>query len=395
VGLVRELDLEPARVGSKSATRRHRSRLQGKLTVARPPRRLLAPTDVPHTDVFRRIVVRVRFRLALLTAETVSIRAILVGCEATLGAPFRRVRRPDLFHRNADRFGFVLDLFVQRSECPLVAPRRTRAVADVGQVLERDHVALVSECFVYDGVRRLVEYVADIPEFAATRPFERSVGASGPGLLESGAYLLELAEVVGYLSPTKEGGGTCDGEVFDTEVNPEDRSVLGGFLFSIGLRSAEADVQKVVAVTGGERTFRNAPFVRVEVLPLVAIVGIGKGERTPDPTLRGGERNCVVIEQRHCPGVVLHRGCGEGRLADFLAVGPAFDTAGDGLCGLVGGENRVLTPEASLLTHVVVGEGLHVALGVALAPRHVGGELATTLPLRDGFLKQLALLTIY
>jgi hypothetical protein len=48
-----------------------------------------------------------------------------------------------------------------------------------------------------------------------------------------------------------------------------------------------------------------------------------------------------------------------------------------------------------LLTHVVVGEGLYVALGVALAPRHVGGELATTLPLRDGFLKQLALLTIY
>jgi len=31
----------------------HRSRLDGELTVARPPRRLLASTDVPHTDVLR------------------------------------------------------------------------------------------------------------------------------------------------------------------------------------------------------------------------------------------------------------------------------------------------------------------------------------------------------
>jgi transketolase N-terminal domain/subunit len=72
-----------------------------------------------------------------------------------------------------------------------------------------------------------------------------------------------------------------------------------------------------------------------------------------------------------------------------------FDTAGDGFCGLVCSENRVLTPEVSLLTHVVVGEGLYVALGVAFAPRHVRSELATALPLGDGFLKQLALLTIH
>jgi hypothetical protein len=42
-----------------------------------------------------------------------------------------------------------------------------------------------------------VEYVADVPKLTATRLFERSVGASGSGLLESGAYLLELAEIVG------------------------------------------------------------------------------------------------------------------------------------------------------------------------------------------------------
>ena len=38
IGLVHELDFEPVRVGGKSAARRHCSRLQGKLTVARPPK---------------------------------------------------------------------------------------------------------------------------------------------------------------------------------------------------------------------------------------------------------------------------------------------------------------------------------------------------------------------
>ncbi len=61
----------------------------------------------------------------------------------------------------------------------------------------------------------------------------------------------------------------------------------------------------------------------------------------------------------------------------------------------MGGENCVLTTEFGVFAHVVVGERLYVALGVALAPRHVRGGLATTLPLRDGFLKQLALLVIY
>ena len=52
-GLVHELGLEPFRIGGESAARRHSSRLQGRLTVARPPRRLLAPTDVPQSDVLR------------------------------------------------------------------------------------------------------------------------------------------------------------------------------------------------------------------------------------------------------------------------------------------------------------------------------------------------------
>ncbi len=148
MGLVRELGLEPVRVGGESALRRHRSRLEGELTVARPPRRLLASTDVPHTDVLRRVVVRVRFRPAFHALEVVTRRAILVCRESTLGTPLRRVRRPDLLHRDSDRFGFVLHLLVQRSERPLVPPRRAGPVADVGEVLERDHVAVVAKCFV-------------------------------------------------------------------------------------------------------------------------------------------------------------------------------------------------------------------------------------------------------
>jgi hypothetical protein len=35
-------------------------------------------------------------------------------------------------------------------------------------------------------------------------------------------------------------------------------------------------MQEVVAVTDGERAFRDAPLVRVEIPPLVAIVGVRK-----------------------------------------------------------------------------------------------------------------------
>jgi hypothetical protein len=183
VGLVHELGLEPVRVGGESAAQCHSSRLQGKLTVARPSRRLLAPTDIPHPDILRGVIVCVRFRPALHTLEVVASRAILVCRKSTLGAPLRRVRRPHLLYRDSFCFGFVLHLLVQRSERPLVPPRRSRPIADVGQILERYHVTLVSERFVHDGVRRPVEYVADVSQFSATRLFERPVGASRSGPL--------------------------------------------------------------------------------------------------------------------------------------------------------------------------------------------------------------------
>ena len=96
-----------------------------------------------------------------------------------------------------------------------------------------------------------MEYVADVAKFTATRLFERPVGTSSAGLLESGTYLLERAEVVGQLPAAEEGGGTCDGEVFETEVNPENRSVLGGVPLGVVLESAEADMQEEFAITGG------------------------------------------------------------------------------------------------------------------------------------------------
>jgi hypothetical protein len=47
-------------------------------------------------------------------------------------------------------------------------PRRTGSLADVGQVLERDHVAVIPECFVDDRVRCSVSYVTDTASTPAT-----------------------------------------------------------------------------------------------------------------------------------------------------------------------------------------------------------------------------------
>ncbi len=153
-------------------------------------------------------------------------------------------------------------------------------------------------------------------------------------------------------------------------------------------------MQEELAVSGGERTFRNTPFVRVEILTLVAIVGVGKVERTPNPALRCREGHGSVIEQCHRPRIVLHSRRGERRFADLLAFRPAFDTAGDGLCGLVGGENRVLTTEVGIFAHRVVGEGLDVTLGIATSPREFCGDLASPFPLGDGVFEQIALLAV-
>ena len=68
------------------------------------------------------------------------------------------------------------------------------------------------------------------------------MGASRACLLESRTDFLELAEVVSQLSPTEEVGCTRDGEIFDTEVDPEDRPVLGGVPLGVGLVSAETEV---------------------------------------------------------------------------------------------------------------------------------------------------------
>ena len=119
------------------------------------------------------------------------------------------------------------------------------------------------------------------------------MGASRPGLLESGAYLLELAEVMGELLSAEEVGSACDSEVFDAEVNPEYRSVLGGVSLGVVLVSAKADVKK--SSPSRARAFRDTPRIQVERLPLVAIVGVGKGKVTPDATLRRRERHGIVI----------------------------------------------------------------------------------------------------
>ena len=95
-------------------------------------------------------------------------------------------------------------------------------------------------------------------------------------------------------------------------------------------------MQEVVAITGGERAFCGTPLVGVKILPLVAVIVVGQSKVTPDAARCGGKQHRTVIKKRYRPGVVFHCGCGERRFADLLAFRAAFDTAGDGLCGLVG-----------------------------------------------------------
>ena len=98
MGLVYELVLESLRVGGRYAARRHSFRVKGKLTVARPTRRLLASTDIPDPNILRRVVVCVRFRPAFHTLEVAASRTIHVHREPTLDAPLRRVRRTNLLY---------------------------------------------------------------------------------------------------------------------------------------------------------------------------------------------------------------------------------------------------------------------------------------------------------
>ena len=88
---------------------------------------------------------------AVHTSEVGASRAVLVRCEAALATPLRRVRRT-----HSPRY-LPLPLCTPRARTAfgtLVPPRRPRSVADMGQVLERYHDALIPKCFVYDGVRR-------------------------------------------------------------------------------------------------------------------------------------------------------------------------------------------------------------------------------------------------
>lgn len=59
------------------------------------------------------------------------------------------------------------------------------------------------------------------------------------------------------------------------------------------------------------------------------------------------------------------------------------------------GENRMLNTEAGLFTHGVIDERLYVALGVALLPCPICGDLTTPFPLNDSFFERIALLVCH
>ena len=55
----------------------------------------------------------------------------------------------------------------------------------------------------------------------------------------------------------------------------------------------------------------------------------------------------------------------------------------------------MLTAEVGVFAHRIIGEGLHVALGVATSPREVCSDLAAPLPPGNSLFEQLALLAVY
>jgi hypothetical protein len=90
--------------------------------------------------------------------------------------------------------------------------------------------------------------------------------------LEPTARLLEFAELVIQLSAGKEPCCARDGNIFDAEINPENRSVLGSIPFGVSLRATEPKMQRHSLVTSdGERTLGHFPIFGIEILALVAI----------------------------------------------------------------------------------------------------------------------------
>ena len=77
----------------------------------------MVPAEIPQTDVFRRVVIRV-VPVPAFQAFEVLVFAVVRVCESTVRTPTRRVLRVYLFYADAVFCGLVFDVLVETVECP-------------------------------------------------------------------------------------------------------------------------------------------------------------------------------------------------------------------------------------------------------------------------------------
>jgi len=126
------------------------------------------------SNILARVVVRVKFVLALLTHGLVFRSPVRLVCKAALRTPLARVRGTHLLDLNTEHFGFVFDVLVQAAERPRVESLRTsHPIANIRQILERNVGTAVVTSFVENLVRGAMEFVLYPAVFSIVHRLDR------------------------------------------------------------------------------------------------------------------------------------------------------------------------------------------------------------------------------
>lgn len=144
-------------------------------------------------------------------------------------------------------------------------------------------------------------------------------------LLQASARLREFAPTVIEFSRAEEPSRTRDGDLVDSEIDTENRSVLGRRLELVVLRFAEAEVQIPVFVSVVERTLRILPLVAVQEFVLIAISSVWQRQIRADSrviTERRERHLFAIVEHGHRSRIERDRSRCEPWLARFPSVIP-------------------------------------------------------------------------
>lgn len=105
------------------------------------------------------------------------------------------------------------------------------AFSNVLQILERDVLTVVIQCFAEDLVRNLMEFVPNVSRFSSAHLLHRSMRGLSPSLLEITTNPFELLMSVSKFSAGREVGRRGSSDVNYSEVNPENCPVRGVVLY--------------------------------------------------------------------------------------------------------------------------------------------------------------------